>query len=68
MIPHLARPIAGELHLRLVIAGAVFGAAIVLASDLLARVLLAPQELPICIVTSSVAALLVVRMLLHNRR
>ncbi|WP_412051737.1 hypothetical protein ACK6D9_04795 [Hoeflea sp. Naph1] len=30
--------------------------------------LLAPQELPIGIVTSSVAALFVVRMLLHNRR
>jgi iron complex transport system permease protein len=68
MIPHLARPVAGELHLRLVIACAVFGAAIVLASDLLARVLLAPQELPIGIVTSSVGALFVVWMLLRNRR
>jgi iron complex transport system permease protein len=68
MIPHLARPVAGELHLRLVIACAVFGAAIVLASDLLARVLLAPQELPIGIVTSSIGALFVVWMLLRNRR
>lgn len=53
MIPHLARPVAVELHLRLVIARSVFRAAIVLASDLLARVLLAPRELLIGIVTSS---------------
>src|SRR5690606_36425108 len=51
MIPHLARRVVGELHLRLVIACALFGAVLVLASDLLARTLLPPQDLPIGIVT-----------------
>lgn len=40
---------------------------IVLASDLLARVLLAPQELPIGIVTSSIGAVFVVWMLLRKK-
>ncbi|MDQ0332233.1 MULTISPECIES: FecCD family ABC transporter permease [Phyllobacteriaceae] len=67
MIPHLARRFAGQLHLRLVIACAVFGAVLLLASDLLARTLLPPQELPIGIITSSVGALFVVATLLRNR-
>lgn len=67
MIPHLARRIAGQLHLRLVITCAVFGAALLLASDLSARTLLPPQELPIGIVTSSVGAFFVVWMLIHRK-
>ena len=67
MIPHLARRIAGQLHLRLTIACVVFGAVLLLASDLIARTLLPPQELPIGIVTSSVGAFFVVFMLMRNR-
>jgi iron complex transport system permease protein len=68
MIPHLSRRLAGELHFRLILACAVFGAVIVLASDLLARTLLPPQELPIGIVTSSLGAVFVVWMLLRPRQ
>lgn len=67
MIPHLARRVAGPLHWRLSITCAVFGAALLLASDLLSRTLLPPQELPIGIVTCSVGALFVVSMLVRNR-
>lgn len=67
MIPHIARRVAGQLHLRLVIACAVFGAVLLLASDLFARTLLPPQELPIGIVTSSIGALFVVSLLIRNR-
>ncbi len=67
MIPHLSRPLAGPLHLRLVASCAVFGAVLLLASDLLARTLLPPQELPIGIITSSVGAFFVVTMLIRNR-
>lgn len=67
MIPHMARRIAGELHARLVIACGILGAILVLASDLLARVLLPPQELPIGIVTSSLGAFFVVWMLIRRR-
>lgn len=67
MIPHLARRVAGELHLRLIMVCAIFGAVLVLASDLLARTLLPPQELPIGIVTSSLGAFFVVWMLFRQR-
>ena len=67
MIPHLARRIAGQLHQRLVVACAVFGAVLLLASDILARTLLPPQELPIGIITSSIGALFVVAMLIRSR-
>lgn len=67
MIPHIARRVAGQLHLRLVVACAVFGSALLLASDLIARTLLPPQELPIGIVTTSIGAFFVVSMLLSNR-
>ena len=67
MIPHLSRPLAGPLHLRLVAGCAVFGAVLLLVSDLLARTLLPPQELPIGIITSSVGAFFVVTMLIRNR-
>lgn len=67
MIPHIARRVAGQLHMRLVVACAVFGATLLLASDLLARTLLPPQELPIGIVTSSIGAFFVVSMLVSNR-
>ncbi|MDI6029506.1 iron ABC transporter permease [Corticibacterium sp. UT-5YL-CI-8] len=67
MIPHLARRFAGQLHLRLVVTCAVFGAALLLASDLIARTILPPQELPIGIVTSSIGAFFVVSMLIRKR-
>jgi iron complex transport system permease protein len=67
MIPHLTRRVAGQLHRRLVLGCAVFGAVILLASDLLARTLLQPQELPIGIVTSSIGAFFVVAMLIRRR-
>lgn len=66
MIPHLARRAAGPLHVRLAVASAVFGSALILASDVLARTMLPPQELPIGIVTSSIGALFVVAMLLRR--
>jgi iron complex transport system permease protein len=67
MIPHLSRPFAGPLHLRLVASCAVLGAVLLLASDLLARTLLPPQELPIGIITSSIGAFFVVAMVIRNR-
>ncbi|SDP71188.1 iron complex transport system permease protein [Phyllobacterium sp. YR620] len=68
MIPHMARRFAGQLHAGLIVASAIFGATLILLSDLAARLLLAPQELPIGIVTSSVGAFFVVTMLLRKPR
>ena len=67
MIPHIARRFAGPLHAGLVVTCALFGAMLILLSDLAARLLLAPQELPIGIVTSSVGAFFVVTTLLRRQ-
>jgi len=67
MIPHIARRFSGQLHAGLIVTCAVLGALLILLSDLAARLLLAPQELPIGIVTSSIGAFFVVTILLRKR-
>ncbi|TIU27045.1 MAG: iron ABC transporter permease, partial [Mesorhizobium sp.] len=64
---HLGRPLAGPLHRPLIAICALSGAILLLASDLLARTLLPPQELPIGIITSSLGACFVVTTLMRNR-
>lgn len=68
MVPHLARALAGALHLRLAMMSAALGAALLLASDLAARTLLPAQELPVGVVTSSLGAAFVIVMLGTSRR
>jgi len=67
MVPHMARAVTGPLHLGTLTLSAFFGALLLLASDLVARILLAPQELPIGIVTASMGACFVFVMLLRRR-
>jgi iron complex transport system permease protein len=67
MIPHIARRFAGQLHAGMIMTCALLGAMLILLSDLAARLLLAPQELPIGIVTSSVGAFFVMATLLRRR-
>ena len=66
MVPHVARSFGGVLHGRVLPAAAALGAALLLGSDLVARTLLAPQELPVGIVTASVGACFVIAMLLRR--
>jgi iron complex transport system permease protein len=68
MVPHMARALAGPLHRRLTVACAAIGAALLLASDLAARLLLHAQELPVSIVTNSLGALFVVALLFRRQR
>lgn len=63
MVPHLMRRSAGLLHAALVPACALLGALLLLGSDLLARVVMAPQELPVGIVTASIGAAFVIGLL-----
>ena len=49
--PHLVRAVLGPAHTRLVPAAALTGAAFLVAADLLARIALAPTELPVGVVT-----------------
>ena len=63
MVPHIARALVGPLHMNLVILSAMIGAALLLASDIAARTLLMPQELPIGVLTTSVGAIFVLALL-----
>jgi iron complex transport system permease protein len=67
MVPHIARSLAGPMHLRLSLACAALGACLLLASDLAARMLLQAQELPISIVTNSLGAIFVVALLFRRK-
>ena len=68
MVPHIARALAGPMHGRFVPVAALTGAALLLVSDIAARTLLAPQELPIGIVTTSLGAVFVLALLTREPR
>lgn len=66
VVPHLARRAVGGRHVRVVPVAALMGAVLLVWADVVARVLLQPQEIPIGIITSLVGApflLLLVRRL-----
>jgi iron complex transport system permease protein len=52
--PHLVRTVLGPAHARLIPAAALAGAGLLVAADLVARVALAPTELPVGVVTGLV--------------
>ncbi|MCY4207204.1 MAG: iron ABC transporter permease [Roseovarius sp.] len=68
MVPHLARGIAGPLHRQLLPTAAIVGAILLTVSDMLCRLLLAPQELPVGIVTTSIGSAFVFILLFRTRK
>ncbi|MDY7086946.1 MAG: iron ABC transporter permease [Actinomycetota bacterium] len=56
VIPHLARRLVGAPHVRVVPVAALLGAILLVWADVIARVLLAPQEIPIGIITALLGA------------
>jgi iron complex transport system permease protein len=62
MVPHMARALTGPLHGGLIAIAGFIGAALLLASDIAARTLLAPQELPVGIVTTALGAVFVLAL------
>jgi iron complex transport system permease protein len=56
VVPHLARRLVGAPHVRVVPVAALLGAILLVWADVIARVLLAPQEIPIGIITSLLGA------------
>lgn len=67
MVPHIARWLTGPLHRGVIIMSAVIGGILLLISDILARLILIPQELPIGIVTTALGAVFVFSLLIRNR-
>jgi iron complex transport system permease protein len=56
VVPHFVRMIAGPDHRIVLPASALLGAVLVIATDIIARVIVAPAELPIGIILAIVGA------------
>lgn len=63
MLPHVARRLVGADHRRLLPVCALLGALFLVWADVLARVLMAPQDLPIGIVTAACGGLFFILLL-----
>ena len=59
MVPHLARGLVGPLHTKLLPVAALIGALLLTGSDIASRLILAPQELPVGTVTTSIGSIFV---------
>lgn len=68
VVPHLVRLCIGPDYRFLIPASALLGAALLVLSDLLARMLTAPAELPISIVTALLGGPFFLYMLMHQRK
>lgn len=69
MVPHISRKIVGHLHGKLIPMTMMVGAIIMLLSDILCRILLAPQEIPLGIITTSIGSIFVLMILFNlNKR
>ncbi|MCG8709484.1 iron ABC transporter permease [Brenneria sp. 4F2] len=66
MVPHLARPLSGVLHRRLLPLTAILGAILMCGGDILSRQLLAPQELPVGIITAGLGGVFVLGLLVKR--
>lgn len=56
VVPHIVRLLVGSDHRRVLPAAALAGAAFMMAADLLARTIVAPQEMPIGVITAFIGA------------
>lgn len=56
VVPHLVRLLLGASHVYVIPASALLGATLTMLADLLARVLFAPAELPVSLITSALGA------------
>lgn len=67
VVPHILRLWIGPDHRFLMPGSAVLGGLLLLGSDLLARTIVAPAELPIGVITASIGAPFFLWLLLRNR-
>ena len=68
MIPHLARGIVGVRHAPLLVTTALLGAMLLLAGDVVSRTILAPQELPVGIITAAAGGAFVLALVFRRER
>ncbi len=68
LVPHTVRMLIGPDHRYLIPCASLFGASLMVLADLGARTLLAPEELPVGIVTASLGAPFFIMLLLRQKR
>lgn len=68
VVPHLVRLIAGPDHRILLPASALLGAILLIAADMLARIIIAPSELPVGIITAMVGAPMFIYLLKKRKK
>jgi iron complex transport system permease protein len=68
VVPHLLRLSAGPSHKSLIIGSALLGAALLTASDIFARTVASPAELPVGIVTAMIGAPFFIWLLQRHKR
>ena len=67
-VPHLLRLMKGSDNRYLIIGSALLGAVVMIVADILARVIIAPAEMPIGIITAFVGAPVFLWLLYKNRK
>jgi iron complex transport system permease protein len=65
-VPHIVRLLVGSDHRRVLPVGVVFGAAFMVLGDLLARTIVAPQEMPIGVITAFIGAPTLIVLILRR--
>jgi iron complex transport system permease protein len=66
IVPHIVRQLVGSDHKKLLPASMLIGSSVLLLADLVARLLLAPSEIPIGIITSILGAPVFIFLLKKN--
>jgi iron complex transport system permease protein len=67
-VPHLLRILKGSDNRYLIIGSALLGAIVMITADMLCRVIIAPAEMPIGIITAFIGAPVFLWLLLKNRK
>ncbi len=68
VVPHFVRLVAGPDHRFLIPASALLGGSLMIATDMLARVIIAPTELPVGIITALIGAPMFIYLLKKRRK
>lgn len=68
VVPHICRIIVGPNHKKLLPASIIFGSTFLMLTDLLSRVIIAPKELPIGVITSLIGAVVFVIIFYRGRK
>lgn len=68
VVPHFVRLVAGPDHRFLIPASALLGGSLLIATDMVARVIIAPTELPVGIITALIGAPMFIYLLKKRRK